>query len=98
MDVEFDDPVLAQLATDAGFAPKGWNGDVIRSYRKKIQIIRAAKDERDLRAMRGLRLEKLKGGREGQSSIRLNEQFRLVLTFKTEGDRTAVILEIVDYH
>ena len=98
MDVEYDDPVLEQLATQADCAPKGWSRDVIRSYRKKVQIIRNATDERDLRNMRGLRLEKLKGDREGQFSIRLNDQFRLVLTFKSAADRTAVILEIVDYH
>lgn len=98
MDVEYADPVLEQLATQADCAPKGWSRDVVRSYRKKLQIIRAAVDERDVRAMRGFRLEKLKGDREGTSSIRLNDQFRLVLNFKTEGDRVAVLLEIVDYH
>lgn len=98
VDVDYHDPVLEQLANQADFAPKGWSHDVIRSYRKKMQIIRNAKDERDLRNMRGLRLEKLKGDREGQFSIRLNDQFRLVLTFETVDDRTAVILEIVDYH
>lgn len=98
VDVDYHDPVLEKLVAQADLAPKGWSRDVIRSYRKKIQIIRNAKDERDLRNMRGLRLEKLKGGREGQFSIRLNDQFRLILTFETVDDRTAVILEIVDYH
>lgn len=98
MRIEYHDEVLRRLAEDAGFAPKGWNRDVITSYRKKIQIIRAAKDERDLYALRGLRLERLKADREGQSSIRLNDQFRLILTFATDEDRVVVILEIVDYH
>lgn len=98
MDVVFDDPTLERLAKELDYKPKGWSRDLIRSYRKKHQIIRDAKDERDLRAMRGLRLEKLKGDRKGQFSIRLNDQFRLVLAFKTQGDRVAVILDIVDYH
>jgi proteic killer suppression protein len=96
--VEYHDEVLRRLAQDPDYAPKGWDRDVIKSYRKKIQLIIAAKDERDLYAMRGLRLEQLKGDRDGQSSIRLNDQFRLILIFVTDGDRVAVILEIIDYH
>lgn len=95
--VEYHDEVLRQLAEESDFTPKGWALDVVKAYRKKIQLIVAAKDERDLYAMRGLRLEQLKGNRTGQSSIRLNDQFRLILTFVTESDRVAVILEIVDY-
>ena len=98
VDVVLADPTLERLAKELDYAPKGWSRNVIRLYRKKHQIIRAAKDERDLRAMRGLRLEKLKGDREGQFSIRLSDQFRLVLAFKTQSDRVAVILDIVDYH
>jgi proteic killer suppression protein len=62
-------------------------------------VLDSATDERDLRAMRSLNLEKLKGDRTGQFSIRLNDQFRLILTFHTEDDgRVVVVLELVDYH
>ena len=98
MRVEYHDEVLRRLAEEQEYAPKGWDPDVIKSYRKKVQLISAAQDERDLYAMRGLRMEKLKGDRLGQTSMRLNDQFRLILTFKTEGDRVAVLLEVVDYH
>ena len=98
MRIKYLDEVLRRLAEEPGFAPKTWDSDVIRSYRKKIQLIRAAKDERDLYALRGLRLERLKGKRDGQSSIRLNDQLRLIVTFATDVDRVVVILEIVDYH
>jgi proteic killer suppression protein len=96
--VEYHDEGLRRLAEEQGYAPKGWDQDVIKSYRKKVQLISAAQDERDLYAMRGLRMEKLKGDRLGQTSMRLNDQFRLILTFKTEVDRVAVLLEVVDYH
>ena len=98
MRVEYHDEVLRRLAEEQGYVPKGWDSAVIKSYRKKVQLISAAVDERDLQAMRGLRLEKLKGDRQGQTSMRLNDQFRLILTFKTEDDRVAVLLEVVDYH
>lgn len=98
MRVEYHDEVLRRLAEELAYAPKGWDPTVIKSYRKKVQLIAAAVDERDLYEMRGLRMEKLKGDRQGQTSMRLNDQFRLILIFKTEGGRVAVLLEVVDYH
>lgn len=96
--VEYHDEVLRRVAEELSYAPKGWDPTVIRSYRKKVQIIAAARDERDLYGIRGLRMEKLKGDRLGQTSMRLNDQFRLILTFKTDRNRVAVLLEVVDYH
>ena len=95
---EFHDEELRRLAVDVSFAPAKWDRDVIRAYRKKIQLIDAAEDERDLRATRSLRLEQLHGDREGTSSIRLNDKMRLILSFKTDDERVAVIHEVVDYH
>jgi proteic killer suppression protein len=96
--VEYASDELDRLARDADYRPAKWGPDVIRAYRKKHQLIEAAVDERDLRAIRSLRLKQLNGDREGTSSIRLNDQFRLILNFKNEGERVAVILELVDYH
>ena len=96
--VECCDEKLRRLAEDAAFAPKEWSRDVVKAYRKTIQRILAAKDERDLYALRGLRLEQLQGNRAGQHSMRLNDQFRLIVTFKTDGDRTTIVIELVDYH
>jgi proteic killer suppression protein len=44
-----------------------------------MAIIRNARDERDLRALRSLNYEALKGNRSHQNSIRLNQQWRLIL-------------------
>ncbi len=99
MHVVFEDDDLRRLAEDASFAPKRWGADIIKAYRKKIQVLRAATDERDLHAMRSLRLEQLKGNRAGTSSIRLNDQFRLIIRFKTNDEgRMVIVIEMVDYH
>lgn len=99
MKIEYDDEELRRLAEEADFRPRQWGRDLVVAYRKKIQVLDSAKDERDLRAMRSLNLEKLKGDRTGHYSIRLNDQFRLILTFRTEDDgRVVVVLELVDYH
>lgn len=98
MEVEFDDDDLDRLETDAHFTA-GHGAEVVRAYRKRIQQIRAFRDERDFYAVRSLNFEKLKGNREGQYSVRLNKQWRLILEFRGSHPCKVVgILEVVDYH
>lgn len=99
MQIEYGDEELRRLSEDPDFAPRQWNRDLIRAYRKKIQLLGSAKDERDLRQLRGLRLKELSGRRAGTSSIRLNDRYRLILRFRTGPDgRVAIVLELVDHH
>ena len=99
MRIVFEDDDLRRLAEDASYAPRRWGADIIKAYRKKIQVLRAATDERDLYALRSLHLEQLKGNRAGSSSIRLNDQFRLVIKFRTDDEgRMVIVIEMVDYH
>jgi len=58
-------------------------------------MLDAAESLDDLRVPPGNRLEKLKGNRDGQHSIRVNDQWRLCFVWK-DGDAQDV--EIVDYH
>lgn len=95
----YEDDELRRLAEDVSYTPKQWGPDIVKAYRKKIQILAHAEDERDLRALRSLHLEQLKGDRAGTSSIRLNKQFRLILKFETDSDgRVVIVIEMVDYH
>jgi proteic killer suppression protein len=48
-----------------------------------------------LRAIRGNRLEALKGDRAGQHSIRINDRWRICFSW---SDGNAYEVEIVDYH
>jgi len=63
--------------------------------RKKLLILHAATDLRDLHAPPSNRLEKLRGKRKGQFSIRINDQYRVCFRWRS-GD--AFQVEIVDYH
>ena len=58
-------------------------------------MLNAAVSLDDLRASRGNRLEKLRGDREKQWSIRINRRFRLCFVFRAGN---AHQVEIVDYH
>ena len=98
MEVEFDDADLDRLESDAQYTA-GHSQEVVRAFRKRMQQIRAFRDERDFMAVRSLNFEKLKGTREGQHSIRLNLQWRLILEIRgTHPCKVIGIIEIVDYH
>lgn len=62
---------------------------------RKLTMLDNASEVRDLLSPPGNRLERLKGNREGQYSIRINDQWRLCFVWKDDG---AHEVEIVDYH
>jgi proteic killer suppression protein len=98
MDVRFADPDLERLELDQQFNA-GFAWPIVRAFRKRMQLIRAARDERDFYAMKSLRYEKLSGNRAHQKSMRLNDQWRLVVEIDDLNEITVVVLvEIVDYH
>jgi toxin HigB-1 len=66
-----------------------------RSAWEKLAILHAVGSLQDLRVPPGNRLEKLVGRREGQYSIRINEQWRICFVWRG-GD--AYDVEIADYH
>lgn len=66
-----------------------------RPAQRKLEMLNAARELGDLAAVQGNRLEKLRGDREGQYSIRINNQWRLCFTWQG-GD--AADVEIADYH
>ena len=66
-----------------------------RAARRKLLLLHQARRLEDLRAPPGNRLETLKGDRNGQHSIRINDQWRICFRWEA-GDAYGV--EIVDYH
>ncbi|MCL1493966.1 MAG: type II toxin-antitoxin system RelE/ParE family toxin [Pseudanabaena sp. Salubria-1] len=61
----------------------------------KLARISAATSIEDLRELRGNRLETLQGDRQGQYSIRINDQYRICFRWLQEN---AYDVEIIDYH
>jgi toxin HigB-1 len=62
---------------------------------RKLRMLNRAASSNDLRVPPANRLEKLKGDRLGQHSIRINDQWRICFKWH-DGD--AFQVEIVDYH
>jgi toxin HigB-1 len=69
--------------------------DIQRIGLRKLIIISRAKDLNDLIVPPGNRLERLSGKRQGQYSIRINDQFRICFTWENSS---ASLVEITDYH
>ena len=98
MEVVFADPLFELIETDDAGKTK-LPVAVIKSARRKLTVLRAAIDERSLRNWKSLHYEKLKGARDGQRSIRLNDQYRMVVTLDESTDpQTVTIVAIEDYH
>ena len=68
---------------------------LVRAARKKLAILHAARELKDLLSPPGNRLEKLKGERKEYYSIRINDQWRIVFRF-SGGNSDDVMVE--DYH
>jgi proteic killer suppression protein len=70
-------------------------GDIQSIALRKLRMLSNAHSVNDLRSPPANRLEKLSKDREGQHSIRINDQWRVCFTWR-DGD--AYDVEIVDYH
>lgn len=85
----------ATAAIFAGIVPKGVPTDIARRARTKLLMIDAVRALGELSVPPGNRLEKLRGDRAGQYSIRVNDQFRLCFRWMA-GEAEDV--ELCDYH
>ena len=70
-------------------------GDIQKTARRKLRMLNNAQSLADLRSPPGNRLEALRGSRQGQHSIRVNDQWRVCFVWR---DSNAHDVEIVDYH
>ncbi|MBF0307216.1 MAG: type II toxin-antitoxin system RelE/ParE family toxin [Alphaproteobacteria bacterium] len=79
----------------AGYGVRGLPVEIQKRTRAKLLAIDAAVHLDDLRIPPGNRLETLRGDRDGRHSIRVNDQWRICLTWH---DEDAWDVEIIDYH
>jgi len=80
-----------------------WQGQTSRKFpssiqstaRRKLRMLNNSRVLNDLRIPPANRLEKLKGNKSGQYSIRINDQWRICFVWDNSD---ALNVEIVDYH
>lgn len=74
---------------------KGFPSDLVKRTRAMLTALEAALVVEDLRFPPGNNLEALKGDRDGQHSVRINQQWRICFVWTPNGPTD---VEIVDYH
>ncbi|MEK7361430.1 MAG: type II toxin-antitoxin system RelE/ParE family toxin [Pseudomonadota bacterium] len=94
MIVSYRDKPTREFAT--GKRVKAFTG-IERAAQLRLDRLEAALSLQDLAALRGNRLEALKGDRKGQHSIRINEQWRVCFEWPG-GSPGPLNVEIVDSH
>jgi proteic killer suppression protein len=74
---------------------RSFDSDLLRLAVRKLLILDAAEELQDLTVPPGNRLEKLRGDRSGQHSVRINQQWRICFRWTAAGPEDVTI---VDYH
>lgn len=97
MILTFEDDDLEKLYGTPGFVLAHIGPELKKAYLKTLNLLEAANSQQDIRAFKALRLEKLAGDRDGQHSVRINQQWRLILILASDSDPIRIV-EIVDYH
>ncbi|WP_417477783.1 type II toxin-antitoxin system RelE/ParE family toxin [Maricaulis sp.] len=95
MIVSWKDKIARALAEDGGSPGNARWQHVSRIVVRKLAQLHAAELLLDLRSPPGNRLEALRGDRDGQHSIRVNDQWRICFRWTDEGPAD---VEVVDYH
>jgi toxin HigB-1 len=92
MDSEYANDEMLRLDCDPAYFGS-WPRELARAYRKGAAVIRAARDEADLRAMNFLCFDRLQGARAHQRSIKLSDRWRLI--FEVSGQPPTSVVRLV---
>lgn len=90
-----DDATRAVHVGEESKAARRFPVAVRKVARRKLDLIGAATEIRDLAVPPGNRLEQLRGDLAGFYSIRVNDQFRIIFKFEA-GNASQV--QLIDYH
>lgn len=98
MRFEFSSSKLRKLYEEEAGAKK-YPQEVVEAFFDVVGVIDQAQSEQDLRNLKHLHFEKLKGKRKGQRSLVLHGGFRLVVVLDRDEQGTYLVVEgIENYH
>ena len=72
--------------------------EIIKQYKKKVQLLVSLTKIEQLRQFRGLNFEYLKGDRKDECSIRLNDQYRLIFEIKNKHEIEIILINEISKH
>lgn len=94
MRLQFEDEDLKCLAYEPDHRSDRWPAEKTQAFRRRLHQVNSAVSERDLMALRSLRMKKLEGSDDGVWSINIDAKTQLALRFHSrDGERFAIIIE-----
>ncbi|MCA8980626.1 MAG: type II toxin-antitoxin system RelE/ParE family toxin [Planctomycetes bacterium] len=98
MNVEFRDRRIERIVQERR-GDGSYPIEVVRALLKCAQALQESPSTASFRStFKSMRLEKLKGDRKHQHSLRLNAKWRLIVELQEGTPETATVIEITDYH
>ena len=96
MTIKIENQALAEIYQDIDKGKSKYSAEVKKTFRKAIKMLKDADDIAQIRKIRGLNFEALKGDLKGKYSVRVDKKYRIIL--RIEKDRILVedILVIED--
>lgn len=95
MDLRFENAALEKLYTDPRY-----NHDLppaaVAAFHRRMVTIRSARDERVFYGLKALHFQKLKGARKHQHSMKLNDQWRLIVELQGKGPDKVVAISCIE--
>ena len=104
MQVSFADEYWQQLYVGRAPGKPKFSASVIRQYQKTIRALSQAESTDQLRQFRSLNFEALRGNLQGYHSVRVNRQYRIILTVVKDKiqlsgiEEEALIVEKMNKH
>jgi proteic killer suppression protein len=89
---------LYQLQVKACVSKYKFAKHIVEKYKLRVGQLIDAPDLKTIGQIKSLNLEKLKGNRKGQFSIRVDNQFRICFRPLNENEIAVEIIEFTDYH
>jgi len=97
MDIIFQKDYLSELYYSGKTSDKKnrFQPSIIRKYIRVIDLMINQPDTSSLKKYNSLNYEKLKGDKEGMSSVRINDQYRIEFEEKAEGNQTVATICLI---
>lgn len=97
MNIQFQNVYLQKLFEGKPVAGKPrYNEEIITKFKKTILKLKYADSLREIKSLKGLNFEALKGNLKGFYSVRVDYSYRLILT--VDKDETVKITEVIHVH
>lgn len=98
MQLLFGDEELERLAYEPTHAAAGWSTSLTRSYRRVVNVIASAIDQRDLEALHSLHVQRATTKGVRGATLRVDDKHRLRVSFPDQSGTPTARIEAIEHH